>query len=135
MPNPRVIDASLVAQAHSNGISTSALWNRLKNGWDPEVAVSKKTRHSPRYKRREGHTATPASVPEKAPAPLKPLTINGTYEFPIQNKHKYKLDRIVKCAVGPLALFRITGTKALESFTAAQLIDEGYRIPIGGYTA
>ena len=69
---------------------------------------------------------------EKSVAPslrLAPLSISETYKFRVRNQYKYKLERITKCGAGLLALFRVVGCTALESFTVAQLMDEGYRMP------
>ena len=62
---------------------------------------------------------------------LTPLTIGETYKFTVRHDYKYKLERVARCAVGPLALFSIVGGDALESFTSPQLMDEGYRMPEG----
>ena len=103
--------------ARKHGIDASTLYARLKRDWSLEEALE-----TPIMRKNQPLQTS------KSEGSLNPLSFNKTYEFRVQSKHKYRLERITTCAAGPLALFRVGDTKALESFTVAQLADEGYRV-------
>ena len=110
--------------SRKHGINVHSLHCRLKRGWDVKKAIE-----TPVAKK-----GRPAILPiPKHDGPLRPLLFGETYRFRVRHAFRYKLERIVKCAAGPLALFRIGGCKALESFTRSQLLDEGYEMPSGPY--
>jgi uncharacterized protein YjcR len=97
------------------GVRIRTLRDRLRNGWNLEEALTtdinvKRTNQSP-------------YVPS-----FQQVKRGKTYKI---GKSSYVLDRVTKCAIGDLAIFKIVDTKSRESFTAVQLRDVGLELSQG----